>query len=838
MSRWQAGSRRPPPSGFDGRQRGDFDVSLFDASSVFDPNIQDAVDSSDSDFSRGKTHGRSAHRRSMSNPISSLPNRTKPRQNSSGSRPLNLVASGFNTGLNMSKDPTRLQSEASGTKDLSTGHCITCASLVRWPADKQVYKCTICLTINDLTQTGHGTHKQPISPEQTTRLIQSCLQTYIAKRLGITINSSQEHGSRSREPQMGADLLQPGSYNRMRGNSAGAEFPNHHSRGPMMMHDKRQNTSSNTQMTSNTSRGISPGARQQLADRHGFTDRTPNISHDTHSSNVEPKRIFKALEDYMATCFSSFDSINSSFMPDGNSSRSTAHQIRRKPVPVRESPSTHQRVRSDSDAPSHEYSAPPVHLDPRLLMLGDVAENGLWWTGGSKDEQKPLPPPPKPKAETPAIPKHIQMDWHQLSAWYSSVTKVGEGWLAAYEQVSTKHHRNALSETEMQRLERDVLEGQQHVQRTLLKLTDNLLRRPGRPLNTGADLRFLLIVAENPLLHADPPAFDGFLDQTANQLKRPQPRGLNHSSMPSTGPLSGEHSGIIKRVVGILSNLSSDCHSQLTFWWARYDDVRFNRLKDLVSSFLTYRMLRHREKNQTKKADFEDVTGGLIPQLQAGRTGAYIHDEIGRPRPQKKAQTSNKMITYADDWQVKACSKVLALIFAANQSIRSRDALSSKRQKLPLSDFYVSMVDYVDLIEDFDAWESKRNKFSFCQYPFLMSIWAKTEILEHDTRRQMANKARDAFLDSIMSQRKVNQYFFLDVRRDCLVEDSLNGVSEVIGSGTDDVKKGLRITFRGEEGIDGGGLRKEWFLLLVREVFNPEHGKTNSDHDRMTRRSY
>jgi E3 ubiquitin-protein ligase HECTD2 len=137
------------------------------------------------------------------------------------------------------------------------------------------------------------------------------------------------------------------------------------------------------------------------------------------------------------------------------------------------------------------------------------------------------------------------------------------------------------------------------------------------------------------------------------------------------------------------------------------------------------------------------------------------------------------------------------------------------------------MLDFVDLVADFENWESRKAKFSFCQYPFLLSIWAKTQILEHDAQRQMKNRARDAFFDSIMSRRTVSQYLNLDVRRECLVDDSLQAVGEIIGSGTEDVKKAIRITFRGEEGIDGGGLRKEWFLLLIREVFNPDHGRDN-----------
>ena len=95
----------------------------------------------------------------------------------------------------------------------------------------------------------------------------------------------------------------------------------------------------------------------------------------------------------------------------------------------------------------------------------------------------------------------------------------------------------------------------------------------------------------------------------------------------------------------------------------------------------------------------------------------------------------------------------------------------------------------------------------------------------------MEIKAREAFFNSIMSRKAINQYLVLKVRRDCLVEDSLRSVSEVVGTGQEEIKKGLRIEFLGEEGLDSGGLRKEWFLLLVREVFDPEHGLFVYDDD-------
>jgi len=137
------------------------------------------------------------------------------------------------------------------------------------------------------------------------------------------------------------------------------------------------------------------------------------------------------------------------------------------------------------------------------------------------------------------------------------------------------------------------------------------------------------------------------------------------------------------------------------------------------------------------------------------------------------------------------------------------------------------MVEFVDLVTDFEAWEKKAADFTLCQYPFLLSMGAKIRILEHDARRQMEIKAREAFFNSILRNKTMEQYLILKVRRDCLVDDSLKSISEVVGAGQEEIKKGLKVQFMNEEGIDAGGLRKEWFLLLVREIFDPNHGESD-----------
>jgi len=37
-----------------------------------------------------------------------------------------------------------------GNRDFATGNCMLCGSLVRWPRGLPAFKCTVCLTVNDL----------------------------------------------------------------------------------------------------------------------------------------------------------------------------------------------------------------------------------------------------------------------------------------------------------------------------------------------------------------------------------------------------------------------------------------------------------------------------------------------------------------------------------------------------------------------------------------------------------------------------------------------------------------------------------------------------------------
>ncbi|KAI1301904.1 putative E3 ubiquitin-protein ligase HECTD2 [Halotydeus destructor] len=84
-----------------------------------------------------------------------------------------------------------------------------------------------------------------------------------------------------------------------------------------------------------------------------------------------------------------------------------------------------------------------------------------------------------------------------------------------------------------------------------------------------------------------------------------------------------------------------------------------------------------------------------------------------------------------------------------------------------------------------------------------------------NARRSLLNRAIHQQVPDI-------DVFFLNlhVRRMHLVTDSLQEVSRK----QSDLKKKLKVTFVGEPGLDMGGLTKEWFLLLIKQIFHEDYG--------------
>ena len=71
----------------------------------------------------------------------------------------------------------------------------------------------------------------------------------------------------------------------------------------------------------------------------------------------------------------------------------------------------------------------------------------------------------------------------------------------------------------------------------------------------------------------------------------------------------------------------------------------------------------------------------------------------------------------------------------------------------------------------------------------------------------------------------------LKVRRDHVIDDALIGLEMVAMENPSDLKKQLVVEFEGEQGIDEGGLSKEFFQLVIDQIFNPDFAMFSHNGD-------
>lgn len=688
----------------------------------------------------------------------------------------------------------------------------------------------------------------PLSIETTQNLIDHCLMTFLRNQLEDPQLRPNRHARPSQDGRLPRhhDIE---NFEAVRPTTAATPVS-----GPKRRQDERFLTTASIEpdrrdprMRVRSSSDTPPPIRRmyrspQARDRSPFDTDRRTVEKTTRSET--PSTLFRPLEEYIIKSFAGCDCLNNSFMTPGPPRRTASEGI---------------SSRRNADQPILTNAQDPAvfELDPKMLLLGDIAENSSWWTGGRPHRHDTGDVPIGDKSPAPArsrmTSKSPRIDWIEVAEWYRMVISAGESWQECWSKIALSDSDMIKADSvDLSQLDREIADARIHTQKTLLKATENVLKRPRRPLQRLETIRFLLILLANPLLSPNGTAStprpvptelsadeQGLMPNFSRLYGPSDRRAAPVPAKAKPGGL-GHHSGIIKRILGLAGNLPNECHHYLVGWFSRFSEGHYENIVGIVGNFVTYRLTRQHGRQRSGSGQ---PTNGLVPSLSGsiGSSHAQLHAALNARPSAQNSDEAHRRIVYGEDWQIRAAARVMALLFAANtyKSPRRRPGvlydhrgaapggLAARRnhgQVLPISSFYNTLLDYSDLVADFETWEARNGKFAFCQYPFFLSISAKSRILEHDARRQMTIKAREAFFDSILNHKAVSQYLYLKVRRDCLVEDSLRGVSEVVGSGQEEIKKGLRIEFAGEEGVDAGGLRKEWFLLLVREVFDPNHG--------------
>ncbi|XP_068614172.1 probable E3 ubiquitin-protein ligase HERC3 [Brachionichthys hirsutus] len=166
-----------------------------------------------------------------------------------------------------------------------------------------------------------------------------------------------------------------------------------------------------------------------------------------------------------------------------------------------------------------------------------------------------------------------------------------------------------------------------------------------------------------------------------------------------------------------------------------------------------------------------------------------------------------------------------------------------KARHVEYNHFYIpDVTSLVDIQEEYFKWflskagikvgsssplENDSPSINLCAYPFILNARAKTTMLQTDAEMQMQMAVSGAKLHNVFMlltlepQLARNPYLVLHVRRNHLVSDTLR---ELTMYSDVDLKKPLKVIFDGEEAVDAGGLTKEFFLLLLKELMDPVYG--------------
>ncbi|KAG0334524.1 hypothetical protein BG000_008250 [Podila horticola] len=164
--------------------------------------------------------------------------------------------------------------------------------------------------------------------------------------------------------------------------------------------------------------------------------------------------------------------------------------------------------------------------------------------------------------------------------------------------------------------------------------------------------------------------------------------------------------------------------------------------------------------------------------------------------------------------------------------------------------FYSGVMEALKFKEEYQLWREGWGKiesekpFSYFDYSFLLSPTAKSHIINLDALTQMTAHYEDACVRHALAdhaQRLLPEtmtstsrefqkgiragsspYLVLELSRAHLVEEAF----EQIVKKHSDLKKPLKVAFVdvGEEGMDQGGVTKEFFQLMVEKVFDPQFG--------------
>lgn len=294
------------------------------------------------------------------------------------------------------------------------------------------------------------------------------------------------------------------------------------------------------------------------------------------------------------------------------------------------------------------------------------------------------------------------------------------------------------------------------------------------------------------------------------------------------------------------SHLSTAAQAKLARIWSRHCTVTLKPLLQALQQLISLQVIAGSDSPHFYVQDIEEVVDAtrvmkiiyyanlLAGQLEAQKMSETADaDDAARAIAASLDADGLAAIPEDDEFFYYNGQRAMSVAIAAQveNALAGElgvNVLDSRQPFMPFEEFYNEpLSDAIEMDNDYLNYKNRRmdaGKFSFMLYSFILTPATKTLALYYDNRIRMYSERRLSILHTEYGGQPPNPYLKLKVRREQIIDDALVGLEMVAMGNPKDLKKQLVVEFVGEQGIDEGGVSKEFFQLVVEQIFNADYG--------------